>query len=115
MSGKERPFTDDDNSIASASVSHEETGTESGQERDKKDGGDSLAQTLARQETRAVRCLRFVVLLVLIAAATAVSSIVYLYIKRDEEENFEEQFFDLAHRLGKKRMRVCFKSASTPF
>jgi cytochrome c-type biogenesis protein CcmH/NrfG len=60
-----------------------------------------LANTLAKDETRAVRCFSLAVLLVLIMVATLVSVGAYLYMKKDEEDTFEEQYFDLAYRLGK--------------
>ena len=91
----------DEDSIASASISHGDTGTASGEEKRASEKDVTLDKTLARKETKAVHCLRFVVLLVLMAAATAASATVYLYLKRDEEAKFEEQFYDLAYRLGK--------------
>jgi hypothetical protein len=61
---------------------------------------DMLDQTLAKGETRAVNCLRLVTFLILVSAAILVSVAVYLIMKHDEENTFEDQFNDLAFRLG---------------
>jgi hypothetical protein len=62
--------------------------------------GIPLEQTLAKRETKAVDCLRLVTILILLGAAILVSVASYLIMKHDEEDNFEEQFNDLAFRLG---------------
>ena len=54
---------------------------------------------IARQETQAVRVLRFVVLFLLIGAAIAVSVAAYVYLQRDEQDALEENFHDLGNRL----------------
>jgi hypothetical protein len=68
--------------------------------RGKKHSEPTLDQTLANQETKAVNCLRLVTFLILVGAAILVSVAVYLIVKHDEEDTFEEQFNDLAFRLG---------------
>ena len=89
-------FVDDgDDSVESVSDSHEESAKE-----EARDNKASIDQTLAREETNALRCLRFLVLAILLAAATFASVAVYIYMKQDEEEEFEENFYDLAFRLG---------------
>ena len=67
----------------------------------------TLAESLARDETQAVRCLRLVVWLVLMLTATLVSVGAYMYMKNDEEDTFQEQYFDLAYRLGRLNKLKC--------
>jgi hypothetical protein len=62
--------------------------------------GIPLQPALAQRETKAVNCLRLVTFLILVGAAILVSVAVYLIVKHDEEDTFEEQFNDLAFRLG---------------
>lgn len=61
---------------------------------------EQLRETLAKKETNAVRCLRLVVFSVLVGVAILFSVGVCLYMKKDEEDTFETQFYDLAHRSG---------------
>lgn len=95
-------------SIASVSSESEATGTPtSGEEkrisneRQRKSKGRNSIKSIAIGETKAIRALRIIVLLVLVVAATLVSVGVYIFLKREEEDNFESQFYDLAYRLGR--------------
>ena len=60
---------------------------------------DAEDAAIAQNETKAVRVLRAITLLVMATAAVAVSVSVYMYMKKDEEDSFSENFYDLAHRL----------------
>ena len=80
------------------------TGTESGEyydhnQNEQQDNGKSLEKTLAKDETTAVRVLRIFIMFVLLLAAVLVSAAVFLYMKRDEENTFDQQYHDLATRL----------------
>ncbi|CAB9528064.1 Receptor-type guanylate cyclase gcy [Seminavis robusta] len=54
---------------------------------------------VAKHETRMINILRLVVFILLFSAATFVCVTVYVFLKMEEEQTFEEQFYDLAFRL----------------
>lgn len=58
-----------------------------------------LHRTLARDETKVIKGLRYILILVMIIAAVLVSVFVYVFIKRDEDEAFQYHFDNLASRL----------------
>ena len=79
------------------------TGTESGEyydhQNEQQDNGKALEKTLAKEETTAVHVLRIFIMLVLLVGAVVVSAAAFLYMKRDEENTFDQQYHDLATRL----------------
>lgn len=60
---------------------------------------EAEAAAMAEPETIAVRILRVITLLVMVGATVAVSVYVYVFMKNNEEEALEENFYDLANRL----------------
>ena len=59
----------------------------------------ALSRNLAKKETRAVHVLKFMVLLILLAAAALVSTFVYLYTSGQESSKFEDTFNALAEQI----------------
>ena len=53
-------------------------------------------ESLARTETQAVSCLRYVVLLILLATAVGVSVATFIYSRRVEENSFKAEFQSVA-------------------
>lgn len=60
---------------------------------------EAEAAALAEPETIAVRILRVITIMVMVGATIAVSVYVYVFMKNNEEEALEENFYDLANRL----------------
>jgi len=82
----------EDNMDASCSTVSDNGGQQSA---DKKKADAALAES----ETRMVRILRVVVMLVLVGTAVLVSALAYFYIKNDEDAAFSSNFYGLSHRL----------------
>lgn len=97
-------FFNDEESASSVSVKEDATGTVLGEhgkyQRDKR---VSVDQAVAKEKTNAVRCLQFLVILILVGAASVIAATVYLYVKQNEETAFEKEFKNLASRLGKHK------------
>ena len=59
----------------------------------------ALPTELAHDETRAVRCLRTIVILLMMGSAAVVSFLAYLYTHNDEVSEFEETFHEHAVQI----------------
>lgn len=61
--------------------------------------GETLVTELAHDETRAVKCLRVIVIVLILGATAAVSTLVYLFTHNAEVSEFEETFNDHAEQI----------------
>ena len=60
---------------------------------------EALVAELAHDETRAVKCLRAIVIVSMLGATAAVSTLVYFYTHNAEVSEFEETFHDHAEQI----------------
>jgi hypothetical protein len=74
-------------------------GSSSRSDKKTRHGDEEAPPTLAKKETAAVIRLKVIVVFVLVAFTTLVSTVVYVYLSSNEQEQFESQYHDDSRKV----------------
>ena len=86
----EQPSLQREESIASGDL--DDLGEDDEQEEEQQ-------EVLAKKETRTVRCLKFLVIWILLSCGAAIAACVYVYTSNEEESTFHYSFHDYAQQI----------------